>query len=178
MNRFDELAASWKPHPDFALDAGKTILKWGKGYTGNPVAFVECPKDSSDLRLPREGYVVLSATVSREFSGALGSVNFNPLLPLVSENVNSDFGKAGYVNAAGKLLLDFGATDVGFYRLNSGSRTDRFGADFLRCFGSDVEVYGKGGANQIARLPDRHCHRRKHHENGSGNQLFGWRENS
>ena len=129
VNRFDELAASWKPHPDFTLDAGKMVLKWGKGHTWNPVAFVERPKDPSDPRLPREGYTLLSADVSREFSGTLESVTFNPVLLPVSENINTGFGKPGHLNAAGKLLLDFGATDVGFYRLNSGSRAGRFGAD-------------------------------------------------
>ena len=143
VNRFDELAASWKPHPDFTLDAGKMVLKWGKGHTWNPVAFVERPKDPSDPRLPREGYTLLSAAVSREFTGALESITFNPVLLPVSENVNTAFGKSGHLNAAGKLLLDFGATDFGFYRLNSGSRAGRCGADFSHHVTSDLEVYGE-----------------------------------
>ena len=143
VNRFDELAATWKPHSDFTLDAGKMVLKWGKGHTWNPVAFVERPKDPSDPRLPREGYTLLSAAVSREFTGPLKSVTFNPVLLPVSENLNAGFGKPGHLNTAGKLLLDFGDTDIGFYRLNSGSRTGRFGADISHYISSDLEVYGE-----------------------------------
>ena len=35
--------ASLKPAPGLALDAGKKVVKWGKGYAWNPVAFVDRP---------------------------------------------------------------------------------------------------------------------------------------
>ena len=143
VNRFDEFAASWKPHPGFTLDAGKMVLKWGKGHTWNPVAFVERPKDTSDPRLPREGYTLLSATLHREFAGALESITFNPLLLPVSEHVNTGFGKSGHLNAAAKLLLDFGAADAGFYFLNHGSRSRRFGLDLSHHVTHDLEIYGE-----------------------------------
>jgi hypothetical protein len=47
-SRFDELLVSWKPSPSFTLDAGKTVVKWGKGYAWNPVGFIERPKDPND----------------------------------------------------------------------------------------------------------------------------------
>lgn len=143
VNRFDELAASWKPRPDVTLDAGKMVLKWGKGHIWNPVAFVERPKDASDPRLPREGYSLISATVSKDFSGALQSLTFSPLLLPVTENLNQQFGRPGHLNAAAKLLLDYGNTDVGFYFLNSGSRAGRFGLDFSHDITNDFEVYGE-----------------------------------
>lgn len=143
VNRFDELAASWKPRPDLSLDAGKMVLKWGKGHSWNPVAFVERPKDASDPRLPREGYTLISATVNRHFTGALKSVTFNPLLLPVSENLNHDFGKPGHLNAAAKLQLDFGDTEGGFYFLNNGSRAGRAGLDFSHDITNDLEIYGE-----------------------------------
>lgn len=143
MHRFDELAVTWKPHANFTLDAGKMVLKWGKGHTWNPVAFVERPKDPGDPRLPREGYTVLSASVNRAFSGPLESITFNPVLLPVSDHVNTNFGKSGHLNAAARLLLDFGATDSGFYFLNSGSRSGRIGADFSHHVNSALEVYGE-----------------------------------
>lgn len=143
VNRFDELVASWKPRPDFSLDTGKTVLKWGKGYTWNPVAFVERPKDISDPRLPREGYSLISATVSRNFPGALQSVTFSPLLLPVTENVNSDFGRHGHLNVAAKLHLDYRDTEVGLYFLNNGSRSGRFGLDFSHDVTDDFEIYGE-----------------------------------
>jgi hypothetical protein len=30
------------------LDAGKKVVKWGKGYAWNPVAFVDRPKNPED----------------------------------------------------------------------------------------------------------------------------------
>jgi len=142
-SRFDELAASWKPHPDLSLDAGKMVLKWGKGHSWNPVAFVERPKDTSDPRLPHEGYTLISVTGSREFSGALKSITFNPLLLPVTENLNHEFGKPGRLNLAAKLQLDYGNTEIGFYFLNSGSRSGRLGVDFSRDITNDLEIYGE-----------------------------------
>ena len=141
-NRFDELVASWKPRPDFTLDAGKIVLRWGKGYTWNPVAFVERPKDPSDPRLPREGYTLIAASVSRDFPGALRTVTFTPLLLPVTENVNSDFGRHGYLNVAGRLQLLYRETDVDFYFLGDGSRSGRFGLDFSHDVTDDLEIYG------------------------------------
>lgn len=143
LNRFDELAASWKPHPGFALDAGKMALKWGKGHSWNPVAFVERPKDASDPRLPREGYSLISATVTRAFDGALQSIAFSPVLMPVSESINHTFGRPGHLNAAAKFHLDFGATETGVYFLNGGSRSGRFGFDFSHDITSNLEFYGE-----------------------------------
>ena len=142
-NRFDELVASWKPRPDFTLDAGKIVLRWGKGYTWNPVAFVERPKDPSDPRLPREGYTLIAASASRNFPGALRTVTFTPLLLPVTEDVNSDFGRHGYLNVAGRLQFMYPETDVDFYFLGDGSRSGRFGLDFSHDVTDDLEIYGE-----------------------------------
>ena len=142
-SRFDELFSSWKPRPDFTLDAGKIVLKWGKGYSWNPVAFVERPKDPSDPRLPREGYTMVATTVTQNLPGALGTVAFIPLLLPVTESVNSDFGRHGHLNVAGRLQLLYRDTDIDFYFLNKGSRSRRFGADFSHDLTDDLEIYGE-----------------------------------
>jgi hypothetical protein len=142
-NRFDELAVSWKPRPDFTLDAGKIALKWGKGHPWNPVAFVERPKDSSDPRLSREGYSLISARLSREFSGALQAVTLTPVLLPVTKHLNSGFGKHGHLNVAARLHLDFGETEAALYFLNNGSRARRYGFDFSRDIISNFEAYGE-----------------------------------
>ena len=143
VNRFDELALAWKPRADFALDAGKIVLRWGKGHPWNPVAFVERPKDSTDPRLAREGYSLITARVNHEFSGFLQSLTFTPVLLPVTKHINSDFGKEGYLNAAGRLHLDFGSTDTAVYFLSQGSRAGRYGFDIAHDITSDLEVYGE-----------------------------------
>lgn len=142
-HRFDELALSWKPRPDFTLDAGKIAMKWGKGHPWNPVAFAERPKDASDPRLSREGYSLISAKLSREFAGLLQAVTLTPVLLPVTKHLNSDFGKPDHLNVAARLHLDFGATETALYFLNNGSRAGRYGLDFSHDLTGEIEVYGE-----------------------------------
>ncbi|MCC6533102.1 MAG: hypothetical protein IT531_11180 [Burkholderiales bacterium] len=142
-SRFDELVASWKPTPGFTLDAGKTVLKWGKGYAWNPVGFVERMKDPNDPELAREGFTVLAADIVRSFAGALRTLAFTPLLLPVNSDVNDDYGRHGHLNVAAKLYLLYRDTDIDFYFLNHGSRSRRFGMDFSRNIGTNFEVHGE-----------------------------------
>ena len=142
-NRFDELALSWRPRADVTLDAGKIVLKWGKGHPWNPVAFAEKSKDSSDPRLSREGYHLFAAKLTRELTGVLQAVTFTPVLLPVTKHINSDFGRDGYLNAAARLHLDFGETETALYFLNNGSRAGRYGFDFSHDLSGALEVYGE-----------------------------------
>jgi hypothetical protein len=141
--RFDELYASYKPNPRFTVDVGKTTLKWGKGYAWSPVGFVERTKDPQDPELAREGFAMLSADVIRNFSGALQTVAFTPVVIPAFEDLNGDFGGSGHVNAAAKLYFLYRDTDIDFMVLGNGSRTRRFGFDFSRNLGSNLEVHGE-----------------------------------
>jgi hypothetical protein len=155
-NRFDELLMTWKPSPGFTLDAGKTVLKWGKGYAWNPVGFVERPKDPNDPELAREGFTVLAADIVRTFpDGPLQAIAFTPLLLPVGSDVNADFGRHEHLNVAAKLYLLYLDTDIDFYFLGEGSRSRRFGADFSRNLASNLEVHGEWAriaAQEIATL--------------------------
>jgi hypothetical protein len=143
-NRFDELLTSWKPSPGFSLDAGKTVLKWGKGYAWNPVGFVERPKDPNDPELAREGFTVVAADMVHTFQdGALKTLAFTPLLLPVTSHINEDFGRPDHVNVAAKLYLLYRDTDIDFYFLNQGSRSRRYGADFSRNLATNLEVHGE-----------------------------------
>lgn len=149
--RFDEIFASYKPSPSFTLDLGKTTLRWGKGYAWSPVGFVERFKDPQDPELAREGFAMLSADVIRNFGGVLQTVAFTPLLIPVFKDLNGDFGAPNHLNAAAKLYLLYRDTDIDFMMLGTGSRTQRFGADFSRNFGSNLEVHGEWAYVRAAR---------------------------
>jgi hypothetical protein len=142
-SRFDEAMVSYKPVPGFTLDAGKTALRWGKGYAWSPVAFVERPKDPNDPELAREGYTMLSADIIRNFDGPLQTVAFTPLLLPVTGNVNNDFGTTGHVNVAAKLYMLYRDTDIDFTFLANGSRARRVGVDFSRNLGTNLEIHGE-----------------------------------
>ena len=152
-SRFDEAYWSYKPAPGFTLDAGKSSVKWGKGYAWNPVGFVERLKDPNDPELAREGFTALSADFIRNFDGPLQTVAFTPLILPVSRGVNSDFGAPGHVNVAGKLYLLYRDTDIDFMFLNGGSRTRRFGVDFSRNLGSSLEIHGEWARTQNVSRP-------------------------
>jgi hypothetical protein len=141
--RFDELYGSYKPDPGLTLDAGKIALKWGKGYAWTTVGFVERQKDPNDPDLARQGFTILTADYIRNFDGALRTVAFTPVLLPVNSDVNHDFGSPGHLNAAAKLYLLYNDTDIDFMILSNGSRSRRFGVDFSRNLGSNLEIHGE-----------------------------------
>lgn len=152
-SRFDEAYLSYKPSAGFTLEAGKSSMKWGKGYAWNPAGLVERPKDPNDPELAREGFTTLSADFIRNFEGPLQTVAFTPLLLPVSKGINSDFGATGHVNVAGKLYLLYRDTDIDFMYLNSGSRSRRFGMDISRNLGANLEVHGEWARAQNVMRP-------------------------
>jgi hypothetical protein len=142
-NVFFESYLSFKPDPNFTLDAGKKTLDWGKGYAWNPVGFVQRPKDPNDPTLAREGYTFLAADFIHSFNGPLQTIAFTPVLLPVSSNLNGDFGNTDHVNFAGKLYFLYRDTDIDLVYLGKGSKTPRFGFDFSRNLGSSTEIHGE-----------------------------------
>jgi hypothetical protein len=143
-HRFDELVTTWKPSAGFTLDAGKTVLKWGKGYAWNPVGFVERPKDPNDPELAREGFTVLAADIVRSFPDSpLQAIAFTPVLVPVKARMNGDFGRPDHLNAAARLYLLYRDTDIDLYFLSGGSRSRRYGFDFARNIATNFEIHGE-----------------------------------
>jgi hypothetical protein len=138
-----EAFLSLKPSHSLTLDAGKKVLKWGKGYAWNPVAFIDRPKDPDEPDLALEGYWVLSADWIRSFSGPLKTLSLTPVFIPVLEGINDDFGKTGQANIAAKLYLLLYDTDIDFIVFTGGSRTTRYGVDFSRNITSNFEVHGE-----------------------------------
>jgi len=138
-----EAFLSLKPSHSLTLDAGKKVLKWGKGYAWNPVAFIDRPKDPDEPDLALEGFWVLSTDWIRSFSGPLKTLSFTPVFLPVLEKVNDDFGKTGQANIAAKLYLLLYDTDIDFIVFTGGSRTTRYGVDFSRNITPNLEVHGE-----------------------------------
>jgi hypothetical protein len=159
---------SLKPSSSLTVDMGKKTSKWGKGYAWNPAAFVDRPKDPDDPELALEGYVIASADYIKSFaSGPLKTFSFTPvILPeygdiddnLISLNhkdprielilpvygaVNADFGETDHLNFAAKAYFLLYDTDIDFMFLSGGSKTPRYGFDFSRNIGTNLEVHGE-----------------------------------
>jgi hypothetical protein len=134
---------SIKPSSSLTIDIGKKILRWGKGYAWNPVAFVDRPKDPDDPELSLEGFIVASADYIKTFQGHLKTLSFTPVLIPVYEHVNNTFGDINKLNFAGKLYFLFYDTDVDFIILTGGSKTTRYGVDFSRNLTTNFELHGE-----------------------------------
>lgn len=131
------------PSEGLAVDLGKQVQRWGKGYAWNPVAFFERPKDPNDPQLSREGFVMLAADGVRSFGGPVAAVGLAALVLPVGDSVNEDFGRAAHVNPGAKLYLLVADTDIDLMWAGAGSRPRRFGFDFSRNLGSQLEIHGE-----------------------------------
>ena len=134
---------SIRPDPGVTIEAGKRTLRWGKGYTWNPIGFVERPKDPNDPELSREGLVMANSDLIFNREGPLQTIAFTPVLLPVGNHVNSDFGAAGHLNPAAKLYLLYRDTDIDFAWQGKGSRPGRFGMDFSRNLATNFEIHGE-----------------------------------
>jgi len=142
-NTLFEAAYSVRPDPGLSLEAGKRVLRWGKGYAWNPIGFVERPKDANDPELSREGYAMANGDFIFNRDGALQTIAFTPVILPVANDVNSDFGATGHLNPAAKLYLLYRDTDIDFAWQGKGSRPGRFGMDFSRNIVSNFEIHGE-----------------------------------
>jgi hypothetical protein len=142
-NKIYEAALSIRPDPGLTVEAGKRVLRWGKGYAWNPIGFLERPKDPTDPQLAREGFVMADGDLIFNPGGDLQTVAFTPVLLPVSEDVNSDFGASGHWNPAAKLYLLYRGTDIDFAWQGKGSRPARYGMDFSTNIVSNFEIHAE-----------------------------------
>ena len=158
QNRIYEAGARWTLDDNWSLDAGKRVLRWGKGYAWSPVAFLERPKDANDPQLARVGYVVAGGSWVRCFEGPLAAASVSALVVPAGEDVNPAYGKANHANPAAKLYLLYRDTDIDLVWAGKGSRPGRYGVDFSRNLGANLEIHGEwartAGLEQPFVLPD------------------------
>ncbi len=134
---------SYKPGPHMAVETGKRVTKWGKGYAWNPVSFVDRPKDPEDPEEALEGYYVAAGDFIRSFDGPLQTLAFTPVVLPVYEDINDEFGQTGYVNVAAKLYALLYDTDLDLLFFTGESRTIRWGLDFSKNLLTNLEIHGE-----------------------------------
>jgi hypothetical protein len=138
-----EAYASAKPNANFILEAGKKVMKWGKGYAWNPVSFIDRPKNPEDPEEALEGTTVATADYIHSFDGPLNTLTLTTALIPVYEHVNAKFGEPRRTNFASKLYLLLYDTDVDFMVLTGSSRTTRYGFDFSKNLSTNLEIHGE-----------------------------------
>jgi hypothetical protein len=134
---------SLKPSPSLTLEAGKKVMKWGKGYAWNPAAFISRPKDPDDPEQSLEGYALISADLIKSMSGPIQTVALTPVLFPVYEEINNKYGETGHINFAGKLYLLILDTDIDFMFFTGKSTGDSYGIDFSRNILTNFEIHGE-----------------------------------
>jgi hypothetical protein len=138
-----EAYGSVKPSPNFIFEAGKKVMKWGKGYAWNPTSFIDRPKNPEDPEEALEGSTVGTADYIRSFDGPLKTLTLTTAVIPVYKYVNAKFGELRRVNFASKLYLLVYDTDVDFMVFTGSSRTTRWGFDFAKNLTPNFEIHGE-----------------------------------
>jgi hypothetical protein len=138
-----EAYASVKPGPNFIFEAGKKVMKWGKGYAWNPASFIDRPKNPEDPEEALEGSTVATADYIRSFDGPLKTVTLTMAAVPVYRYVNAKFGELYHTNFASKLYLLLYDMDLDVMVFTGSSRTTRYGFDFSKNLTPNLEVHGE-----------------------------------
>jgi hypothetical protein len=132
-----------RPSPNFSLEAGNKVFRWGKGYAWSPVAFIDRQKDPEDPEELRQGFTIFTADWNQSFVGPLKNAALSAVAVPVYEHVNTQFGELNHMNFASKLYLLLYDTDIDFMVSTGSSRSTRFGFDFSRNITTNLEVHGE-----------------------------------
>jgi hypothetical protein len=143
LTSLHEAYVHWAPDRTSSFEVGKKVMRWGTGYSWNPVGFVERPKDPDEPDLPREGFFLASAERVFSLPGALQTVAASLVIIPVAGDLSSDFGDESGLNVAGKVYLLYRDTDVDFMALAGPSQPTRYGLDFARNIQTNFEVHGE-----------------------------------
>ena len=132
-----------RPSPNFSLEAGNKVFRWGKGYAWSPVAFIDRQKDPEDPEELRQGFTIFTTDWNQSFAGPLKNAALSAVAVPVYEHVNTQFGELNHMNFASKLYLLLYDTDIDFMVSTGSSRPTRFGFDVSRNITTNLEVHGE-----------------------------------
>lgn len=139
----EEAYVSLQPRPSISLDAGKKVLKWGKGYAWNPAAFFSRPKDLDDPDLTLEGYYVLSGDLIKSMDGPVKTIALTPVIIPVSGSINEEWGTKKEIVWGGKIYFFTFDTDLDLMFLFGKESNDRFGFSFSKNISVNFEIHGE-----------------------------------
>ena len=139
----EEAYVSWQPSPSIALDAGKKVLKWGKGYAWNPVAFFSRPKDLDDPEAGMEGYFLASGDLIKSMDGPFKTIAVTPVILPVSGDINSEWGAGREMVWGARTYLFAWNTDFDIMFLTGEETKDRIGVDFSKNILVNFEIHGE-----------------------------------
>jgi hypothetical protein len=129
--------------PEAGFILGKKVLKWGKGYAFNPVAFLDRQKDPNDTELALEGFYLTQFEMIRSFSGDLSNIAFTLVAAPVIEKMNEELTPENTVGIAGKIYFLIYDTDLDIIIMATPNVGSKFGIDFSRNLSTNFEIHGE-----------------------------------
>jgi hypothetical protein len=141
--RTEEVYLSLQPGPSITLDAGKRVLKWGKGYAWNPAAFFSRPKDLDDPDLTLEGYYVFSGDLIKSMDRPIKTIALTPVILPISKNINDEWNTKKEIVWGGKIYFFTFNTDLDLMFLFGKEINDRFGFSFSKNISVNFEIHGE-----------------------------------
>ncbi|GAB7078907.1 hypothetical protein [Megalodesulfovibrio paquesii] len=134
---------TWRPTESVTVEAGKKVLKWGKGYAWNPVSFASRPKDVEDPDQSREGYVLATADLIFSRPGPLATLAFTPVVLPVGEHINAALSDTDALLFGGKIYMLLYDVDVDLLALAGNGYDTRLGADFAANILENLAIHGE-----------------------------------
>ena len=141
--KVEEAYISFQPSVSLAVDVGKKVHKWGKGYAFSPSAFFSRPKDIDDLDVTLEGYYSLSTDYIKSMTGAIKTFAITPVLMPVTREINDEFGLKDELIWGGKLYFFTFDTDIDLMFMVSDNLNNKVGIDFSKNLNPLFEIHGE-----------------------------------
>ena len=138
----EEVYISFQPSYSLAVDAGKKVHKWGKGYAFSPAAFFARPKDLDNPDATLEGYYSLSADFIKSYEGIVHTIAITPVLMPVNRDLNHEIGSKDELIWGAKFYFFTFDTDIDFMFLISENMDNNFGFDFSKNLSASFEIHG------------------------------------
>lgn len=139
----EEAYISFQPSVSLAVDVGKKVQKWGKGYAFSPSAFFSRPKDIDDPDATLEGYYSLSTDYIKSMTGAIQTFAITPVLMPVTRHINDELGLKNELIWGGKFYFFTFDTDFDLMFMVSDNLNNRVGIDLSKNLNPSFEIHGE-----------------------------------
>ncbi|MCD4742669.1 MAG: hypothetical protein K8R67_09380 [Desulfobacteraceae bacterium] len=139
----EEAYITFQPSVSLAVDAGKKVHKWGKGYAFSPSAFFARPKDIDDPDATLEGYNSLSADYIKSMEGVIKTFAITPILMPVTRHINDELGLENELIWGAKFYFFTFDTDIDLMFQVSKNLNNQIGIDFSKNLNPSFEIHGE-----------------------------------
>ena len=141
---FFELYGSLNLSPRWSMSIGKRRFNWGKGYSFNPVGYVNAEKDPENPDLALAGKTSAYFSYNRSFnSDVLQNFSIGAILLPPEAEINNKFASAEKIRAAIKLYFLLKNIDIDMMAAFQKDEPQRLGLDFSTNLRENLEIHAE-----------------------------------